>query len=266
MENKRKKQWIITAIAFLSALIVTGVTLLCVFFFSSKSDPLYVAHRGFSGSYVGNTAPAFRAAVEKGFYGIETDIRFTSDGVMVCNHDKTVKYADGDEKTVLTSSYQDLVSKPLKNDKTEEEVFLCTYDEYLAICKQGGARAFVELKDEWDDAMIAKILKATQEADYLSGAVFIAFDLPSLLRIRAVDPKIELQYLSSTKDDPNFERCLEEKIDIDVEDKILTRSLVSDFHDAGLKVNVWTINKKIKLISVRNKKVDYVTTDVFYNE
>ena len=50
--------------------------------------PLVLGHRGASAYAGDNTLDAFRLAVVQGADGIETDIRLTSDGVMVLHHDK----------------------------------------------------------------------------------------------------------------------------------------------------------------------------------
>ena len=60
-----------------------------------------------------------------------------------------------------------------------------------------------------------------------------------------------------------FERCLQEGIPIDVRQSILTTRLVEAFHEKGLTVNVWTVNRKLDLAIVRVKQVDYVTSNLF---
>lgn len=49
--------------------------------------PLVIAHRGASGALPENSLPAFRAAWAAGADGVESDLRLTSDGVVVCMHD-----------------------------------------------------------------------------------------------------------------------------------------------------------------------------------
>ena len=41
----------------------------------------FIAHRGYSGKYQQNTEESFLEAVKHGSGGIETDVRFTKDGV-----------------------------------------------------------------------------------------------------------------------------------------------------------------------------------------
>ena len=56
----------------------------------SKKNIFVAAHRGWSALYPENTMLAFRKAIEIGVDQIETDIRVTADGELVCIHDATV--------------------------------------------------------------------------------------------------------------------------------------------------------------------------------
>ena len=51
----------------------------------------FVAHRGYSNGAPENTVPAFELAGENGFWGIETDIQESADGVFMCMHDEDIE-------------------------------------------------------------------------------------------------------------------------------------------------------------------------------
>ena len=53
-------------------------------------DVRLIAHRGYAIHAPQNSAEAFEAAGRLGFWAIETDVRRTLDGVLVCCHDATV--------------------------------------------------------------------------------------------------------------------------------------------------------------------------------
>src|SRR5690554_3867879 len=53
-------------------------------------SPAVVAHRGSRYFWPENTMVAFEGAVATGVTHIETDLRVTADGVVVCHHDRTV--------------------------------------------------------------------------------------------------------------------------------------------------------------------------------
>ena len=267
MKKRKTKTIFFIAIAVAAALAIGGLTVLGVYLFSPKSDPQFVAHQGFRSKYLGNTEAAFQAAAaESGFYGVETDIRKTKDGVFVCNHDATAKFANGEEKEIAATDLADLISEPLKNDKDDRTHYICTFERYLEICKSGNKVAVVELKEDFSSADLQAILAIVDAAYDRASISVISFYYDPLLRIREEDPSVHLQYLSEKKNDPVFERCLQAGIPIDVKASILTKKLVKTFHEAGLTVNVWTINETFDLNIVRIKGVDFVTTDIFRKE
>ena len=53
------------------------------------------------------------------------------------------------------------------------------------------------------------------------------------------------------------------KMDIDIEDKLLTQDLVKKFHKKNLKVNCWTVDDEETLRKLEDWGVDYITTNVF---
>ena len=259
----RKKKVMIAVFSVLAVTVIGGIVLLCICFFAPKSDPRYVAQRGYSHKYLGNTEEAFRAAASMEFYGIETDIRKTKDGFYICNHDATVKYANGEEKEISSTEFAELTSAPLKNDKTANEVYLCTFEKYLEVCASGNKVAVIELKEDFGSEDIRQILDIVDDKYDRKSVTFISFYFDALLRIKEEDGAIDLQYLSETKNDPVFSRCREKGISIDVRQSILTKKLVKSFHDAGLAVNVWTVNKEFDRNIVRIKGIDFITSDLF---
>ena len=265
----RIKKILMIALSVISAATIVGIIPACSRASSDpeqETGPKFIAHRGFSSTHLGNTEAAFRAAAEMGFYGIETDIRKTLDGYFICNHDATVLYADGTEKKISTTKRANLLSRPLKNDKNGEAAYLCTFETYLQVCKEGNKVAIIELKDFFDQDDVRTILSIVDREYDRKKIAFISFSYAALLQVKAVDPSIELQYLSQTENDQTFERCLDEKISIDVRQTIITEELVKSFHDAGLKVNVWTVNDGTDLQNAYQLGVDYITTDVFCEE
>ena len=265
----RIKKILLLALSVISAATIVGIIPACSRASSDpeqETGPKFIAHRGFSSTHLGNTEAAFRAAAEMGFYGIETDIRKTLDGYFICNHDATVLYADGTEKKISTTKRANLLSRPLKNETTSGDAYLCTFETYLHACKDGGKVAVIELKD-FTDEYDARTILGIVDAEYdRKKVMFISFSYTSLLSVKKVDPSIELQYLSQTEGDRNLENCLRDNISIDVKQTILTEEMVQTYHEAGLKVNVWTVNDGTDLQNAYQLGVDYITTDVFCEE
>ena len=263
---KKVKRLLRTILSVCAAAILVGVVPACTSGEPEETGPRLVAHRGYSQSYLGNTEEAFRAAAERGFYGIETDIRKTKDGYFVCNHDDSVTFDNGTTRKIAETNLATLLDQPLANDKTNQDTFLCTFETYLRVCKEKQKIAVIELKDFFGVIDIPRILEIIDREYDRKHVSIIDFNYFQLQLVKEADSSLDLQYLSQTMDDDNFDSCLREKISIDVRHDILTEELVAAFHDAGLTVNAWTVNNDSDLRAVTALDVDYVTTDVFYKE
>ena len=239
--GKKAKIVILIAVVLLSLFVATVIVQTCYFFFAPRSTPKYIAHMGYNYAYTGNTEKAFKAAAEMDFYAIETDIRKSSTGDYVCHHDPLVKI------------------------KPEEETHFCTFVEYLEICKSKDKMAIIELKEDFPIEDVKAILALIDQHYNRKKVSVISFFYSVLLRVKDEDATIPLQYLSEKKNDPNFDKCLNEKISIDVSHKILTKKLVQTFHKAGLTVNVWNVNKPYDQTMARIRGVDYITSDRLCN-
>ena len=64
---------------------------------SAASKPLMVAHRGCCSLETENTAPAFVAAGNRSYWGVETDVRTTADGGFIILHDETTARVSGSD-------------------------------------------------------------------------------------------------------------------------------------------------------------------------
>ena len=110
------------------------------------------AHRGLSNRYPENTLLAFQEAAKVPYYfGIETDVQMTKDGVLVCMHDDTL-----DRTTDATGAVSDYTWAELKkvwidggtgwNEKYYHKLRIPTFKQYLQVCKKANLVPYVELK------------------------------------------------------------------------------------------------------------------------
>lgn len=96
-----------------------------------------INHRGYtSGGARENTLAAYRASKTQGFYYVETDIRHTSDGVAILQHNDYVTY-DGASTAVANLTYAQM--KEIYAD-------LATFEELIALCRNIGLHPYLELK------------------------------------------------------------------------------------------------------------------------
>lgn len=78
--------------------------------FLAGKGPSVVAHRGASDVSPEHTLAAYRRAVEAGADGLECDIRLTSDGHLVCVHDRRIERTSNGRGVLSTMSLEELES------------------------------------------------------------------------------------------------------------------------------------------------------------
>ncbi len=225
-------------------------------------DICMIAHRGHSGKHPGNTEAAFLSAVENGSGGIETDVRITKDGVFVVNHNDEATFFDGTELIVADSTYEELTKKPLKNTKSDETVYLCTFERYLEICRDANMICFIELKGEFSDEDINRLFTLAGDVYDLSRCSLQSFEFENLVKTHEAFPELQIM-LTYGKNCGDYHKCIEYGFDIDADYKIATPKMVKEFHDKGLKVGLWTANDVLALNYCRALGVDYIESDSF---
>lgn len=229
-----------------------------------KQDVKMIAHRGYSGIYPENTELAFEKAAKHGSAGAETDVRVTSDGVYVVSHSGTAEFKGGTELEIASSTYAQLTEKPLKNKKTLDKVYLCTFEKYLEVMKEHDMICFIELKGSFTDAQVGEIFTLAGEVYDLSKCILQSFNYDNLLKAHAQFPDLGIM-LTADNETPEEEiaGCLENGFSIDMELTAATEELIEEFHSRGLEFAVWTANDPFSLAYCKSLGVDYIESDFF---
>ena len=231
----------------------------------NKKNTLVIAHRGLSGIEKENTNAAFVAAGNRSYYGIETDIYRTADGHFGICHDKNLFGLSGVDAVVedLTlSELQNIVLYDKDGTKNRIDLRPPTLENYISICKRYEKRAVLELKSEFTEREIGKIVDIINEYGYIDNLTFISFKYQNLVYIRKALPTATVQFLFERMTDEIVSRLIEDKIDVDVYYELLNEDNVKMFHDAGLKVNCWTVDNPKVAEKLADMGVDFITTNI----
>ena len=230
-----------------------------------KKNVKIVAHRGLSGIERENTMASFIAAGNRSYWGIETDIHKTADGQFVVIHDENTRRVSGVVCDVEKTDMSVLRSIRLY-DKGREEVRqdLClpTLTDYIRTCKRYEKYCVLELKNAMEEEDIGRIIEIIETEEYLDRVVFISFDFDNLVYVRKYRPNQTVQFLFDKVTDEIFDRVLAHGFDVDIYQKYLTEEEIKRFHDAGIKVNCWTVDAPEKGEALVNMGVDYITTNI----
>jgi len=124
-----------------------------------------VAHRGDSARCPENSTIGFEAAIAAGADLVETDVRMTRDGVLVCWHDPDLKRVAGVEAAIATSNAAELEALALPGGAR-----LCRLDAILALVR-GRVPLMLDVKID-DDAGRAAIIDRVAAAGMIEQVVY----------------------------------------------------------------------------------------------
>lgn len=230
------------------------------------AQPLLVGHRG---SYWGveNTAEAFINGAKKGYHYLECDVKVAGDGTHVLSHDDSTSRLGG-SLTIASSTLTQLKAETYTQTRGGVTYTgqICTLSEYLAICKEYNVKPVIELKwatgiNSNDCSGIPALIKVIEQGGFRNTCVILTSMKPCLEYIRKNYPDITLQFLTGQYWANHFDWCVEWGMDVDIESGYFDKSTVEKFHDAGLKVNVWTVNSNANYKTYGNYGCDFITTD-----
>jgi glycerophosphoryl diester phosphodiesterase len=192
------------------------------------------AHRGASVARRENTIDAFAEARAQGAAGVELDVRRTADRAMAVHHDAAL--ADG--RLIVEMRARDL----------PPEVPLL--DAALDAC--AGMLVNIEIKNVEVDAdfdpdqfLAGAVVDLVHERDATGSVLVSCFGLAAIDRVRSLDAEIPTGYLASPRWDQRT--SLQRAIDgghsaFHPYDLVVNPELVAAAHDAGVVVNVWTVD------------------------
>jgi glycerophosphoryl diester phosphodiesterase len=147
-----------------------------------------IAHRGLHNARRGvieNTAPAFAAAIAKG-YGIECDLRPAAGGVPIVFHDETLNRLVDGRGPVAALTVSDLKRLRYRGSETRMQTFAELLEQV-----NGAVPLLVEIKSEWNPPDIAFLKKICKLASSYKGPVaMMSFDPDVMTVVREFSPGV----------------------------------------------------------------------------
>lgn len=223
-----------------------------------------VAHRGVSGLERENTCAAFVAAGNRSYFGVETDIHRTADGQYIVFHDDNLARLLGDERVVEEMRFDELRALRLTDldGNARGDLLLPTLAEYVNICKKYNKDCVLEIKNHFEPEDIDNVIAIIRGIGWLERTIFISFDLPNMLCIRERLPQQRAQYLVSSFGDDLLSILTENHLDLDIKYSSLSAEQVRACHEAGIEVNVWTVNEAADAERLAGYGVDFITSNI----
>jgi glycerophosphoryl diester phosphodiesterase len=226
----------------------------------ASDTPLILGHRGSPRRARENTVEAFALAREEGADGVELDVHRSADGALVVHHD-----AEVDGFGVLAE--HDL--------GTIRETFpwLPTLGEVLDECR--GLLVNIEIKNspkdadfDADEQAAEGVVALLHDRSGVDRVIVSSFHLPSIERVRALDPGIDTGYLFGFADPvaaigtalTGGHRAVHPFFGMLAEQAAVT--VMEEAHTIGIAVNTWTVNEPDEIRRLAAAGIDAIITDV----
>lgn len=233
-----------------------------------KKNTKMIAHRGLSSLERENTCPAFIAAANRSYYGIETDVHVCRDGEFIIIHDDNTARVSGGKyrinvEEITYEELSDIVLPDLDGTFDRSDIRIPKLSEYIKICKKYGKRAVLELKNPFAKDDVVRLTDELSRLEYLHGVTFISFDFNNCVMLRELLSNADIQWLTS--DEISFEmieKLKRHSFGIDIYYKRLNREMIDLLHINGIAVNCWTCDDKSSAEELALMGVDYITTNI----
>ena len=224
---------------------------------SMQAQTQVIAHRGYwkAEGAAQNSIASLEKAAEAQVYGSEFDVLMTGDGKLVVNHDSSIE-----GMKIEDTPYKNLRTLRIKNGEQ-----LPTLKSYLKRGKQLDIQLILEIKPlstpEKELRATDKIVKMVKRMHLEKQVEYISFSLNVCKRLTELTPKSEIAYLNGDIAPSELKKMGINGIDY--RDNVIIKhpEWVEEAHREGMKVNIWTVNKKEMMKHFIEMKVDYITTD-----
>ena len=219
----------------------------------SHGRPLVIAHRGASANRPENTLEAFTEARFQGADWVELDVRRSADGVLVVHHDAHL--ADG--RLIRETSARDL---PRDVPSLAEAFEACQgMGVNVEIKNLPGEPDFAEV-DLVCDAVVG-LASAYRPVEQL---LLSSFDISAVNRIRAADQSLPTAWLvvERYETDQILSRVeAHGHVWINPWNELVDEAFLGKAHRRGLKVVVWTVDDRERVVELAGWGVDGIITN-----
>lgn len=227
---------------------------------AAKSPMKVIAHRGYwktEGS-AQNSLRSLEKAAEVKVYGSEFDVHLTADNVLIVNHDNDIQ-----GKHIQTSTYAELKDLKLPNGEC-----VPTLEQYLLKAKEKAnrnVRLIFELKPhetpERNREAARRCVEMINQMKLAKRTEYISFNLDACKELIRLAPKADVYYLNGELSPKELKEM--GFAGLDYHYKVLQKhpEWVQQCKVLKLKSNVWTVDDPAVMREMRDKGVDFLTTN-----
>ena len=241
-----------------------------------NANVLAVAHRGLPLECPENTMTAYKEAYKKGFRILETDIKLTSDGVMVLLHDQTInrtaRNSDGskisNEIDISSITYEKALTYDFGVYKGSEFVGekIARLEDLLLFAKKKNCIVYI---DGFASNLVNKIFLLVNKLGMVRNVIWSSFVKTDLEQILTLDKKAHIVYLYSGStiknsiidDVSTLKTDFNEVSFVTYYPNVTDLGIIEYAHYKGIRFGVYSVNIGSEIIRFVNGGVDEITTD-----
>jgi len=265
----------VTRARLFASVLLVGVLGFVAAMSTAGSEIQVAAHRGGALLWAENGLTAFRNALALGADYLELDTHLSADGEVMVIHDPTLDRTTTGRGAVSSARRADLGAVRLKaRDGSVTGDGVPTLAEVLDTLKPSTAQLLLEIKTDsakrpYPD-IERKALALVEARGLRDRVIVMAFEAPTLVRVRALDPTIRTALLvSKTRVSRENARAAHlvkwareaGATHLGVEHPAVDAALLTAARADGLKVAAWTANEEADIRRLVDLGVDVVISD-----
>ena len=224
------------------------------------AEVLVIAHRGSSLAAPENTMAAVNLGLEESADYIEIDVQEDADGQIVVIHDADFKRVAGLDRAIADVTRADARDIDIGSwfDPKFSSERLPTLKQVLDAA-DGHAGVNIELKYTSRAVDLAqRVLDVVSTAGAEDRVEYMSLSYEGTQELRRLDPEATVGFLSNV----SIGKLTDTNVDfLAVSSRAATPGLISDAHDAGMLVYVWTVNTPRAMALFIDRGIDGIITD-----
>ena len=259
-----------------------------IYYLDDKFTPNYnlsniksINHRGYNSIAPENTIPAFKLSKANGFDIVETDVRLTSDNVLVLLHDTTIDRTSNGEGAIASMTYEQALQYDFGSWKSEDYAGtkIPTLEELISLARNINLHCYLELETSvaFTQEIINNMIDMIDSYDMLNKVTFLSFDISLLQLVKNKNRNVRLGYLPSNNE--NYKTSIDKlqtlktennEIIYDGDFTNLSSSIVNRLKFCNIPYEVWVPDQPSQIINIDPYVTGFTTNvtnaeEVLYN-
>lgn len=237
--------------------------------FSFDADAIVkgVNHRGYNIEAPENTLPAFRLSKLHGFNYVETDIRFTSDGIPVLLHDDSIDRTSNGQGKIKDMSIEEVRSFDFGNwkDSSFKGTQIPTLEEFLSLCTEIGLSPHLELK-AGSKNQVFQVIDLVEHFGMTENVTYTSFSSDFLKYVLERTPDACVGVLTGSVNESVITNACSLSTDYNhvyIGASDYSETAISLCKQAGLPLSVWVVDSKERILNLP-KYVSSVTSNYLH--